>query len=375
MASNIDIFEEVELLYSVVSDPGCLDQLLENIRRKTNSISGSIQIDDLNNYQVVDGIFQGFSDSAISSYINEYAPLDISKRMAINSPLFYQGTPTLEELMDPKVFRASVFYNEWVKPQAHFIDTLGTCLLDYNKQQSLILTLQRDSTAGHFKNSNSQQYLAQLRPYLLSAMRAMNILRQPNTQDISIHYIDQPAFLIDSAFTILDCNAQALELENNSTWLWTRTKDSLQFKHPLQEKLERSVALNVDIFQTASTEKSEFYYTCDKGETFDIKVLPYRAANRSILITQSSRQAALLMIKPRQKKLDVALLKNLYNLTPVETTTTSLIFSGLNVKEVSEKMQRSAHTIRSSLKVIFQKIGVNRQAELIVKIANSAAYR
>ncbi|MGB1237824.1 MAG: helix-turn-helix transcriptional regulator [Pseudomonadales bacterium] len=375
MSDSANIFEEIELLYHCVCDPSYLELLLQRIRAKTQSISGSIQIDDLSTLQVVDGVFQGFSDSAIASYSEHFAPLDVSKQAAASSPHFYKKSVTLEELIKPKIFKASTFYNEWVKPQAHFADTMGACLMDMGQQQSLILTLQRDEAAGRFTDSNAQRYLEQLRPHLTSAMRAMSLRRDGIGSGTSVRYIDYPAMLLDKSMRLWECNAAAEALLGQCSWLWTRSGEKLQFQLPLQSKVEQGIEDNIDIFGSTASGATELVHTCDRGESFDLCIQPYRAQRQSVLFTPQMRSLVLLTIKPHQKVLDRAMLQRIYNLTRVETATVAHIFEGLSIRQICELTQRSEHTVRSSLKAIYQKVAVNRQAELVVKVANSAAYR
>ncbi len=377
MAKRFNIFEEIELLYHAVSDPAYLTQLLQLIRARTNSISGSIQIDNMDTLQVVDGIFQGFSDSAIDSYIQHFAPLDITKQAAVKSKQFYNACLPIADVISRRDFHASPFYNDWVKPETGFVDTMGTCLQDVNQRQSIILTLQRDKTAAPFIDDDSQDYINQLRPFLVSAMRAMQLQRSQLTPtNGAFHYLEYPALLLDKSLQIIEANPFAQQLLSEQNWLWTQVGDVLQFNSELQKTLTKAVKQCIDIFeQPLDNGQNSLTFCADKHQSFDIQWLPYRSQCPSSLLKPQQQRLALLIIKPRHKRLDLRLLRQLYALTPVEVQTLAQIFQGHSIKQISLQTQRSEHTLRSCLKDLYRKTQVNRQSDLVLLVASSAAYR
>ena len=58
-------------------------------------------------------------------------------------------------------------------------------------------------------------------------------------------------------------------------------------------------------------------------------------------------------------------LRNLFGLTQAETRVALALFEGATPREAAEQMEVSFHTVRAQLARIFDKTGVNRQAELI----------
>jgi DNA-binding CsgD family transcriptional regulator len=377
MEKNFNIFEEIDLLYHAVSDPSYLEQFLKLLRNKTDSISGSIQIDNLDTLEVVDGVFQGFSDSAIDSYIQYFAPLDVTKQAAINSKLFYSDCLPIDKVIRKKDFYASQFYNEWVKPETGFVDAMGTCIQDFDKRQSMILTLQRDKTASRFVDDNSQDYINQLRPFLCPAMRAMKLQSsQLAGSNGAIMYLEYPALLVDKSLKIVEANSLAQQLLNEQTWLWTLPNDVLRFKLDLQKTVAKAVKQCIDIFEHPFDGGfNSIYFYLNENQSFDIQWLPYSSRCPSSFLRVQQQRLALLTIKPRKKNLDLDLLRKLFCLSVVETQTLARIFEGLSIKQISTQTQRSEHTIRSCLKDIYKKTKVNRQSDLVLLIASSAAYR
>jgi DNA-binding CsgD family transcriptional regulator len=60
-----------------------------------------------------------------------------------------------------------------------------------------------------------------------------------------------------------------------------------------------------------------------------------------------------------------SLLQALFDLTPAEARTAGQITEGKSIEQISSATGISQNTIRTHLKSVFQKTGVERQAELV----------
>jgi DNA-binding CsgD family transcriptional regulator len=58
----------------------------------------------------------------------------------------------------------------------------------------------------------------------------------------------------------------------------------------------------------------------------------------------------------------------LESISPREREVLAHLLRGLRVNTIARALHVSPHTVRNHLKAIFQKLGVNSQAELIVKL-------
>ena len=84
-----------------------------------------------------------------------------------------------------------------------------------------------------------------------------------------------------------------------------------------------------------------------------------------------------LIITPVQREAttDNSLLKGLFDLTPTESKVAEALTHGLSVKQVSEKYRISNETVRTHLKSIFSKTGVNRQSQLVAVLSGVSNVR
>ncbi|MEO6269256.1 MAG: LuxR C-terminal-related transcriptional regulator [Lautropia sp.] len=93
-------------------------------------------------------------------------------------------------------------------------------------------------------------------------------------------------------------------------------------------------------------------------------VVPLSA--RSALASEwQSPLAAVFLSRPHvDGRIDKAILREMYGLTPAESRLAVELAAGLSLEACAERFCVSLRTVRTQLRAVFQKVGVNRQAEL-----------
>jgi DNA-binding CsgD family transcriptional regulator len=81
-------------------------------------------------------------------------------------------------------------------------------------------------------------------------------------------------------------------------------------------------------------------------------------------------EALIVVIEPDAARgLDEQLLREMFNLSPGEARVAAAVATGMAPKDVAASFGMSEGTIRVVLKRVFQKVGVSRQAELVLLLA------
>lgn len=73
------------------------------------------------------------------------------------------------------------------------------------------------------------------------------------------------------------------------------------------------------------------------------------------------------------RRISYDMLTQLYGLTQTEAKLVQLLTNGMTLDEAAEELEISVNTVRTHLKHIFHKIGINRQSDLIHRIETGAA--
>lgn len=98
-----------------------------------------------------------------------------------------------------------------------------------------------------------------------------------------------------------------------------------------------------------------------------------RAATRGLKTEGADAVLAFLVDPARPTPLDSARIVRLYALTPAETRLLAEFMRGLDLHESAARLGISIHTARGQMKAAMQKVGVNRQPELMRKLLISSA--
>lgn len=102
--------------------------------------------------------------------------------------------------------------------------------------------------------------------------------------------------------------------------------------------------------------------------------------NKPLLLTISKLsdgpegpRACVIVTQPgAQAEPDIHPLAELFSLTPVETRLICQLLKGLNLQEAARALQLKVQTVRTYLKLIFQKTGTHRQVELVQLMQNGS---
>jgi DNA-binding CsgD family transcriptional regulator/PAS domain-containing protein len=94
-------------------------------------------------------------------------------------------------------------------------------------------------------------------------------------------------------------------------------------------------------------------------------VSPVSAADQ--LPVTTNRPAALVLITDPESSvlIDALTLRKIFGLTPAEAKLTRLLTAGISLYEAAARLGLSRETVRTRIKVIFEKTGTHRQAELV----------
>ncbi len=72
-------------------------------------------------------------------------------------------------------------------------------------------------------------------------------------------------------------------------------------------------------------------------------------------------------------ELDPAVLAGMYGLTPCESQLSALLAKGISLDEASMRLKVSINTVKTHLRGIYEKLGTNKQAQIVARLNHSSA--
>ena len=95
------------------------------------------------------------------------------------------------------------------------------------------------------------------------------------------------------------------------------------------------------------------------------------------LLTVRDSATTLLFATPveRRDMIDPAVIRDIFDLSPGEARLAALVGGGMEIRDVAGRLGITEGTARIVLKRVFRKLGINRQAQLVLQLSQLAQFR
>lgn len=222
---------------------------------------------------------------------------------------------------------------------------------------------------GHAQKEHIERFSALL-PHV---QRAIEIGQQLGTwrflADVSSEVIDRlphGVILLDKKHQVLRVNRCAEQLLQHPSSLYIRQGVLAAWECETQRKLQRLIGQCVATSTGAGTSAGGLV-TARRGQggaAIHVLVCPMRSTAGTLEVRPPV--VAIFLHDPSAAiAIDEQALRSGFGLTPAESRLTVLLIAGRSLQEASAQLSVSLHTVRSQLKNVFAKTGVNSQADLL----------
>jgi DNA-binding CsgD family transcriptional regulator/PAS domain-containing protein len=291
-----------------------------------------------------------------------------------SGPLHRPGVIRTDERLaaffgDPHILQRSQYYNEWMRPQ-DFAHTMGTTLLAEG-DTILNLTLLRPAGVGAFGEGEAAdftQVCRHLQRAMRLAMRIETITTRRAMTDEALEHLNHGIAFLGLDGRVLHCNRSAEALLRAGDALTSRNGRLAAVDAAAQKELLS--LLNVVALGAWGGIATPHNIT-----------VPRRGGARPLVLSAirlSSVRAGLVMQRPtilvtivdgaRAQPTDLALLRSLYGLTQGEARFARNLAAAGSLRQAAEATGISYETARWYVKILFQKTGTRRQAELVGRL-------
>ncbi len=363
--------ELIAAIYDAIIDPSRWDEVVKRVVEATKSVSGGlfVQAADAAHLSAMYNV-DPFWASAFVEHWHEHNPLRAYVASTAPGELV---THTSISRID--VFKASAFYNEFVRPQG-WGDSIGVGLLR-GPNSSGCLALHR-SPEAFWIETKEWHLLETLAPHLKRAAEIHQLLSRARAATDSLGAAVAAAgfavFLLTGDCRAVFANAKAEDLVRRGIGLRYERGRLAAASQALTQRLHALVreAARADQAENGTGGTLELPSGENRSPLL-AHVFPL-AANRMVSILDIDRPAVTIFVADpaAEHGAQIRRFGARFGLTAAETRVAGEIIGGKGLLAAATKLNISEATARTHAKRIYEKTGVHRQPELIRRFFETA---
>lgn len=299
--------------------------------------------------------------------------------MSVN-PLLELPQPqpiSVDELMPDGGFLRSTLYRRFLQPLN--IRYLLSCDVLRSELVCAVLALERNADQPPF-TTREKDLLALIAPHMARAIR----LREQHARGgYMLRFFEEAMAKLSIACVVLDARGQVASMNERARELLTdphllsvrtgrlRTGDAIDGR-----ALTRAIDLALAAHRNRCSSQRGVGLQLGTGKgagVFDIVVRPLVADQ---MLESGEQPAVIVYINDSRQSaicLDPAVLSGMYGPTRCEGQVASLLARGLSLDEVADALDVSINTVKTHLRGIYDKMGTNRQSQILARLNHSTA--
>jgi DNA-binding CsgD family transcriptional regulator len=278
-----------------------------------------------------------------------------------------------EVCSDSEVLKTE-YYSDFLRPM-DVLHNIGATLLRDSSRVGM-LTVTRPRRACHF-DARDSAILQTLMPHL---QRSLNLHGNLNLIELKgaassdmLDRLQVAVFVIqqNGGVQVLNRAAQRLLDEKDSI---TLGPDGFKANHHGETLALRQLIVESMLKSDEATRSGGSMLISRRSPGYPLEVMVSPLRSYVDLFGGKRTSALMLAVDPSAApQISPEVLRRVFGLSKVEAKFVRLLTSGKNISEVAEELHVSMNTARTHLKNVLAKIGVRRQAEVILRVLRSSA--
>jgi DNA-binding CsgD family transcriptional regulator len=347
----------IQSLYGALVEKEGFHLFLELVLSSVNACAAELAVIKKQPLQLDHIWYAGLSQEFIDWYIsNNMIASDLVSNHAVSCRpgLFQTALSLIEKVKDLPD------YGRWQQDQ-NMIDS-AWLVVDSTSSHTTLLAIQRTVEQGEYLQTELDQ-LDRLVPYIRQAVLLYQQLDKTiaPSETISglINALPYPSFVLNERAELLYSNDKAKHFLKKQEQVSISNK-RFQFQNSVHQAAFLSSSTQIlrasmgqDVF-----DNDVIIFKHKDSRAFMMTLAPIEGSGILVTIYDSSQRSF-----PNSE-----LIATYFGLTQAESILCSDLVLGMSLKEVAETRCKSEATIRSQLKQIFPKVGVNRQGQLICTV-------
>jgi DNA-binding CsgD family transcriptional regulator/PAS domain-containing protein len=363
--------ELTDAVYRAALEPAAWDDVMRLLSDRFPSAAQTFYILHLEPRRVQPVSLVGIGPRWLRCFDEHYFARDnpwIKLTQRLHRPGLVRTNERLERfLRDPGVLYRSSYYNDWMRPQG-FKYTIGNTLLSEDGIVANITLLR----APDMKTFSGAEVLAfeLLSKHMTRALQMGIRLERPENCPASTATLDampQAIVVLDAQRRVLYANAAAESVLARKRGLMVRQGELRATDEGDQQRLATCVADALSAGGPAARGNAALVLRLGESGHLRLHALPLAGSLGRALI---SRPTVLLMITEhvRLAPASHAVICQLYGCTSSEARLARLLAEGHTLQESATRMGITYGTARAYMKVVFEKVGVHTQAQLVARV-------
>lgn len=328
----------------------------------------------------------GIDRPHLDLYTNKYQQEDVWIHAGVERGVFFDGNVVIGEDMVPRQqFIESKIYKEFFSKRPHMGQMLGGIIFGLESSNSMPATcaLMRGLDTPTF-NENDRSKMSLILPHI---SRSLGVMQRIRTAELTVATTLSALDRLPSGVLLLDGNG-AIAFANRSAERMLEDGDGLRLR-----KLSRMTNLGDLVADDAVSSKAirdaisatlnrDPYVTPHFSKCIRV---PHTSGLASYTLQFSALGkhnefgsfAAIIFIADDAQDVDIdpALLKSAYGLTSAEAKVAVTLLECCSAKEVADALGTSPGTVRSQIKQIYAKLGVDTRARFVKLLLGLATHR
>lgn len=275
----------------------------------------------------------------------------------------------LSSAIDAAAYHSSAIYREAIAPAG--LEYAMVTVLHADADSALSLTLVRPESAGDFGPDDARNASA-IGPHLLSSLRLRHQFAVARTSTLLLDRFDRAVLMVSESAKVVGGNIRGQRLLDSKDGL-ALVDGELRAQTPAETKrLHQAVGETDRAARGASLKPHATLRLSRRDEKTEIVVraLPLAPSVASTFGAGELATVALFIHDPDEASAIVEdIIADGLGLSRAEAAVAARMWEGDTIQQAASSLGISANTVKTHLKVIFEKAHVDRQAALVRKLA------
>jgi DNA-binding CsgD family transcriptional regulator len=354
------------LVHDTARAPGHVNEFLRKAGWYVDALAGSLSTVDRRkgSFRYID-FFSSIPEKA-ATYQERYSADDPVKLAMIEAEP-HRFIP-LGELLPPRVIETHPYFSKWLAGLG--LHDVVTARIPVSEQHSCLLGFVRAKGQAPFGRAEIE-FLDTLLPHTeLALITHGHIDRLGVLADLAQEYFLQAGYglaVLSEDGQVLFSNRFARSLLEDGSAVEMRDGRIRLRDAQANQRFDELVRQCISASDTRSVlAGGSLTALRAAGSALAISVLPFRRQTGAQTVVASGSRAMVLLYDPDRPRIDNrSLLREMYRLSEAESEVCWRIGAGETVDEIVAATGGSRETVRSQVKRVFTKTGVNRQADLV----------